>query len=317
MNALTLDSDTRAGVNELHKAIESVNSIILGKQQEVKLAMSCVLAGGHLLIEDIPGVGKTTLAHAMARALGLDFQRIQFTSDLLPADILGAAIFRRETGNFDFQAGPIFSQMILADEVNRATPKTQSALLEAMEERQVTAEGVTRPLPSPFFVIATQNPQTQIGTFPLPESQLDRFLLRITMGYPAEAAERELLEGRDRRDMVRDIEPVMDGERLLKLQAKLDSVVTAGPLLDYIQALVRYSRELPDLVSGLSPRAALALRRAAQAWAMLDGRTAVIPEDVQAVFAGVVNHRLRERDAEPGRRRESMAQEILEAVAIP
>lgn len=317
MNALTLDRDTRASVDDLHDAMKVINGIILGKEQEVRLAMTCLLAGGHLLIEDIPGVGKTTLAHAIARTLGLDFQRIQFTSDLLPADILGAAVFRRESGTFEFQPGPIFSQLILADEVNRATPKTQSALLEAMEERQVTAEGETRPLPEPFFVIATQNPQNQIGTFPLPESQLDRFLLRITIGYPAEAAERELLEGRDRRYLVNEITPILDGERLRNIQQHLDAVTTAGPLLDYIQALVRYTRELPDVVSGLSPRAALALRRASQAWAMLDGRSAVIPEDVQAVFEGVVSHRLRERDAEPGMRRTRLAHDIIEAVPIP
>lgn len=318
INTLQLDRTTRASVDELKAAMDAVNGIILGKQREVRLCMTCLLAGGHLLIEDIPGVGKTTLAQTLARALGLDYQRIQFTSDLLPADILGAAIFERDSGRFIFQPGPIFSQLILADEVNRATPKTQSALLEAMEEKQVTIEGETRPLPLPFFVIATQNPRHQIGTFPLPESQLDRFLMRIDIGYPDETAERELLEGRDRRQMLADLEPLLDPERLLLLQQKVNAVHTAPALLDYLQAIVRHTRENPDFESGLSPRAALALKRAAQAWAMLDGRTAVIPEDVQAVLEGVVSHRLHRRGEDTdAMHRPGIAEQISRAVAIP
>ena len=291
----------QASINRL---LERANTVILGKERQLRLALACLFANGDLLIEDLPGMGKTTLAHTLAALLGLQFQRIQFTSDMLPADILGASIFDRESGRFSFQPGPIFSQVVLADEINRATPKTQSALLEAMEERQVTSDGVTRPLPRPFFVIATQNPDTQIGTFPLPESQLDRFLFCLELGYPDPAAERELLRGEDRRAMVQRLEPAMDAEQLLQIQRQVPRLHAAEPLLAYIQALLDYSRHSGRFRTGLSPRAGLGLLRAAQAWALIDGRDAVLPEDVQAVFPYVAAHRLQ-------------AAEILSEVAIP
>jgi len=302
---------------QLARAMGTVNGILLGKERAVRLCFACILARGHLLIEDVPGVGKTTLAQTLAHALGLEYRRVQFTSDLLPADILGASIWHRDSGEFRFQPGPIFSQLILADEVNRATPKTQSALLEAMEEHQVTIDGATRHLPEPFFVIATQNPHYQIGTFPLPESQLDRFLMRIELGYPDASAERELLEGRSRREMLAELAPAMSARELVAVQQRVDQVFTSVALLDYIQAIVRYTRESPDFVSGLSPRAALALKRAAQAWALLDNRDAVIPEDVQAVLEGVISHRLQPRRAEPGATEEGVAQRVIEAVPVP
>jgi MoxR-like ATPase len=299
----------------LNQALAALDRIILGKSHQIRLALACLLARGHLLIEDIPGVGKTTLALALARVLGLRFQRIQFTSDLLPADILGVSIFEQQNGVFRFHPGPIFAQLVLADEVNRASPKTQSALLEAMEERQVTSEGETRPLPEPFFVIATQNPAYQIGTFPLPESQLDRFTMRIALGYPPPDAERTLLSERDRRDLLPEVQTVLPPRDLLALQAQVSTVKTTPALLDYVLALVRYTREHVGLRMGLSPRAGLSIRRAAQAWALLDGRAGAIPEDVQAVFPAVVNHRLlatAEREAGA-----PTAEEILAAVAIP
>ena len=299
----------------LHQALQKLDTIILGKPAQLRLAMTCLLARGHLLIEDIPGVGKTTLALALAKVLGLDFQRVQFTSDLLPADILGVSVYESREGGFRFHPGPIFSQLVLADEVNRASPKTQSALLEAMEERQVTIEGTTRQLPEPFFVIATQNPVQQIGTFPLPESQLDRFLMRISLGYPPPEAERALLLERERRDLLRETVQVFAPAELLSLQQQVQDVRTAPALIDYLMALIQRTRELPGLRQGLSPRAGLALRRAAQAWALLEGRGGVIPEDVQAVFVAVVNHRLvaaAERDGAS-----ITAEEILAEVAIP
>ncbi len=267
--------------------------VILGKETEIRLSLACILARGHLLIEDVPGVGKTSLAHVLAKALGLNFQRIQFTSDLLPADILGIAVYERETGTFKFHPGPIFSQVVLADEVNRATPKTQSALLEAMEEHQVTLEGATRKLPEPFFVIATQNPVHQIGTFPLPESQLDRFLLRIELGYPNADAERELLKGTNRRGMIDKLDPVISPEELIALQNEVDQVHASDALIDYIQALVAHTRQSAKFPTGLSPRAGLSLLACARAWAFIHGRNMVLPEDVQAVLSGVVTHRLR------------------------
>ncbi|WP_028006333.1 AAA family ATPase [Solimonas flava] len=295
--------------------LHSLNQIILGKDAQLRLVLACLLARGHLLIEDVPGMGKTTLALALARVLGLHFQRVQFTSDLLPADIIGVSVYETATGGFRFVPGPIFSQLVLADEVNRASPKTQSALLEAMEERQVTAEGETRALPEPFFVIATQNPSYQLGTFPLPESQLDRFLMRISLGYPPAEAERQLLMERERRDLLGELQPVLTPAQLLGLQDQVRAVRTAPALIDYLLALVQRTRELPGLRQGLSPRAGLALRRAAQAWAFIDGRSGVIPEDVQAVFAAVVGHRLvaaAERDGAA-----TSAAAILAQVAIP
>jgi len=299
----------------VQRVVAEAGKVILGKDRQIRLALACILARGHLLIEDIPGVGKTTLAHVLARLLGLDFQRIQFTSDLLPADIIGGALFDREAGTFRFHPGPIFSQLILADEINRASPKSQSALLEAMEERQVTAEGETRALPEPFFVIATQNPAYQIGTFPLPESQLDRFLMRIELGYPDAGAERELLRGMERRDMIAELTPCLAVGELIAQQRQVASVHVSDALLDYLQALIGWTRDSGRYVAGLSPRAGLALMRAAQAWAMLAGRGHVVPEDVQAVAPSVVSHRLNRAGDAGGLTHP--AQELLRSVAIP
>jgi MoxR-like ATPase len=279
--------------NKLHAAARQVSQIVVGKDQQVRLALTCLLAGGHLLIDDVPGVGKTTLAHALALALGLKFNRVQFTSDLLPADVAGISVYEREKNGFVFHPGPIFTQVLLADEINRATPKTQSGLLEAMEERQVTADGVTRPLPEPFFVIATQNPAHQVGTFPLPESQLDRFLMCLSLGYPDAAAERALLMGEDRRAMLKTIEPVMRPEELLDAQRSLRAIHASDKLIDYLQALALASRSGKLFAEGLSPRATLALLQAARAWAALEGRDHVIPEDIQALLVPVCAHRLR------------------------
>ena len=273
--------------------IAAANQIILGKEPQIRLALTCLLARGHLLIEDLPGVGKTTLAHTLARLLGLQFSRIQFTSDMLPADVIGISIFDRERSEFRFLPGALFSQVLLADEINRATPKTQSALLEAMEERQVTTEGETRPLPEPFFVIATQNPSSQIGTFPLPESQLDRFLMRIELGYPDRDAERALLEGGGRREHLPELAACFSPDQLAPLQKQAAAVHASPALLDYLQTLIETTRHSPKFIHGLSPRAALALLAAARAWAFIDGRTMVLPEDVQAVLPGVACHRLR------------------------
>jgi MoxR-like ATPase len=276
-----------------------------------------MLARGHLLIEDLPGVGKTTLAHLLAQSLGLSFRRIQFTSDLLPADILGVSVFGRDGQKFEFHQGPIFAQVVLADEVNRATPRAQSALLEAMEEQQVTVDGTTHTLPTPFFVVATQNPSHQIGTYPLPESQLDRFLMRIELGYPDAAAERALLKGRDRRLLLARLTPRLDPARLAALQDLADEVLAADAILDYIQRLLAHSRSGADFATGLSPRAGLALLRAARGWALLAGRRAVIPEDVQAVLTSVVGHRLRGTDDPTRRGASAPAEVLLKAVAIP
>ncbi|OGA58078.1 MAG: AAA family ATPase [Betaproteobacteria bacterium RIFCSPLOWO2_12_FULL_65_14] len=299
----------------IERVIEAAGNIILGKEPQVRLALACMLARGHLLIEDLPGVGKTTLAHVLARSLGLHFQRIQFTSDMLPADIIGVSVYERETGGFKFHPGPIFAQVILADEVNRATPKTQSALLEAMEEHQVTAEGETRKLPAPFFVIATQNPSEQVGTFPLPESQLDRFTMRIELGYPDRDAERALLLGTDRRDLLATLDPSMTPAELVELQAGVQRVHVAPALLDYVQAIVQHTRRSPSYVAGLSPRAALALVHCARAWALLEGRDKVLPEDVQAILPGVAAHRL--RPAHDATRRVDVGAQLLAAVPIP
>ena len=299
----------------LAQALQQASQVILGKQHQIQLALACLLARGHLLIEDMPGMGKTTLAHVLARILGLDFHRIQFTSDLLPADILGVSVYDREQKGFTFHPGPIFAQVILADEVNRATPKAQSALLEAMEEQQVTVEGETRKLPAPFFVIATQNPMHQVGTYPLPESQLDRFLMRIELGYPDPQAERALLSGEDRRTILAQLAPLLDAPGLLALQREVSGIHVAEALLDYVQVLLAASRQPARFSLGLSPRAGIALIRAAQAWALLNGRRQVMPEDVQAVFVAVAGHRLR-----PAGDKESgvvAAQALLASVAIP
>ncbi|MCL5668741.1 MAG: AAA family ATPase [Gammaproteobacteria bacterium] len=301
----------------LDKAVRQAGEIILGKEHTLRLALACLIARGHLLIEDMPGVGKTTLAHVLATILGLKFNRVQFTSDLLPSDILGVSIYERDSGQFKFHPGPIFAQVILADEVNRATPKTQSALLEAMEEHQVTIEGETRKLPEPFFVIATQNPGHLVGTFPLPESQLDRFMMRLEIGYPGAQAERELLKSRDRREMIAEIKPALSAAQLLEIQAQVPRVHVADALLDYVQALLEFSRSSPKYLSGLSPRAGLAVLRAAQAWAYLAGRNAVLPEDIQAVLPSVVSHRLHGAGEQMGRAAQSAAAQLLNAVAIP
>ena len=306
----------------LRNVILQAEQIILGKPQQIRLALACLLARGHLLIEDLPGVGKTTLAHGLARTLGLQFQRIQFTSDLLPADILGVSVYERpgieaKVGEFKFHPGPIFAQMILADEINRATPKAQSALLEAMEEQQVTIEGTTRALPAPFHVIATQNPAYQVGTYALPESQLDRFLMRIQMGYPDAQAERNLLSGVDRREIVAQLKPQLESSELLMLQKRARKVFVSPALLDYVQAILSHTREEARYTHGLSPRAGLALLSAARAWALLDERDAVIPEDVQSVLPGVVSHRLQAVGEYARQNSAVLVRELIEAVAIP
>jgi MoxR-like ATPase len=278
---------------KLHSVARQVSQVVVGKDQQIRQSLVCLLAGGHLLIEDVPGVGKTTLAHALSISLGLKFNRLQFTSDLLPADVVGISIFNREKNGFVFHPGPVFTQVLLADEINRATPKTQSALLEAMEERQVTADGITRDLPRPYFVIATQNPGHQIGTFQLPESQLDRFLMCLSLGYPDAAAERALLMGDDRRAMLKTLPTAMHPEELIAAQAALREVHVSAALVDYIQALAQTSRQSGLFAEGLSPRASIALLQAARAWAAMEGRNHAIPEDVQAVLVPVAAHRLR------------------------
>ena len=278
--------------SKLHDAAKQLNQVIVGKPVQIRQALVCVLAGGHLLIEDIPGVGKTTLAHAIAITLGMQMNRLQFTSDLMPADVLGISIYERDKNSFLFHPGPIFTQVLLADEINRATPKTQSALLEAMEEHQVTAEGATHRLPEPFFVLATQNPLHQVGTFPLPESQLDRFLMCISLGYPDAAAERALLMGVDRRTMLHDLPQIMEAGELIAAQQAIKQIHCSTSLLDYLQKLLQETRRTGVFSAGLSPRAGIALLQAARAWAALEGRDHVIPEDVQAVFIAVAAHRL-------------------------
>jgi MoxR-like ATPase len=300
----------------LRRTIAEVGEVLLGKEHQIKLSLCCLISGGHLLIEDLPGMGKTTLSQALASALGFSFNRIQFTSDLLPSDILGVSIFNREHSNFDFHPGPIFSQLVLADEINRATPKSQSALLEAMEERQVTVEGETRALPEPFFVIATQNPNTQAGTFPLPDSQLDRFMMRISLGYPDPSAERILLRGEDRRAVLSRLKPTMSSEDLVRLQMQSRQVNASDSLIDYLQRLVHYTRHAPDFALGLSPRGALALLASAKSWALLAGRDHVVPEDIQAVLPGVVEHRLRENGDFSDHTGTALAQRLLNRVDI-
>ncbi len=308
--ATTRDPD----LQRLDRALDQVNGILLGKQHAVKLAFACLLAGGHLLIEDVPGVGKTTLAHALAATAGLSYQRVQFTSDLLPSDIIGVSIYAREADAFRFHPGPLFTQLLLADEINRGTPKTQGALLEAMAEAQASVDGETRPLPQPFFVVATQNPLDAAGTYPLPDSQLDRFLMRITLGYPAHAEERALLAGVDRRDLIGRLAPALDAATIIALRARTRDVLAHPALLDYVQMLLEASRRHPGIRIGLSPRAGLALLAAARAWALLHGRGFVIPEDVQAVFAAVAAHRLVAAGAAGS---EALAPTLLAGVAVP
>jgi len=289
--------------------------VIVGKNQAVKLAVACLLARGHLLIEDIPGVGKTTLSQALARSVALGFQRIQFTSDLLPADILGNSIFDRGEQRFVFHRGPLFSQVVLIDEVNRATAKTQSALLEAMEEHHISIDGVTYELPEPFFVIATQNPQHQIGTFPLPESQLDRFLMRIELGVPDRVSERAMLLGMDRREMLKELKPVFSPKTLLEIQDNVRKVHASSALLDYLQDLLDASRQRHS--TGLSPRAGLALLHASQAWALMNKREMVLPEDIQAVGIAVMAHRLGHDIEQPGQSGRTLADNLLHTVPVP
>ena len=300
---------------KLLSVLSALNSVVLGKEHQIKLSLSCLLAKGHLLIEDLPGMGKTTLSHAIAKVLGFQYQRIQFTSDMLPSDIVGSSVYQQQVNGqeagFVLHKGPIFSQLVLADEINRATPKTQSALLEAMEERQVSIDGQTQVLPRPFFVIATQNPSSQSGTFPLPESQLDRFLMKIELGYPTEEAERLLLEGN--KIQADNVETLLTLEDFFSYQKKIEQVVTSSVLLDYLQRLVAATRNHKDLSYGLSPRGSLALLNSAKAWAMLSGRDHVIPDDVQAVFLPVAEHRLA---SAMGRFDPNLCQTILNTTAV-
>ena len=301
--------------NHVDAFTKQICEVIVGKNQAVKLAVACLLARGHLLIEDIPGVGKTTLSQTLARSLALAFQRIQFTSDLLPADILGNSIFDRDEQRFVFHRGPLFSQVVLIDEVNRATAKTQSALLEAMEEHHISIDGVTYELPEPFFVIATQNPQHQVGTFPLPESQLDRFLMRIELGVPDRASERAMLLGMDRREMLKELKPVFSPRTLLEIQDNVRKVHASPALLDYLQDLLDASRQRHS--TGLSPRAGLALLHASQAWALMNGRDMVLPEDIQAVGIAVMAHRLGHDIEQPGQSGRTLADNLLHSVPVP
>ncbi len=317
MNMKEATNSSSLDTKNIDNAVDVIGSIILGKENAIRLALACLIAKGHLLIEDTPGVGKTTLAHTLAKVLGLNYQRIQFTSDLLPADILGVSVYNRDTSKFDFHQGPVFSNIILADEINRATPRTQSALLEAMSEYQVTIEGETRDLPQPFFVIATQNPNNQIGTFPLPESQLDRFLMRIELGYPDNNAERELLKGKNRKDLLENIQTTLSVSELIQLQKQLEHIHVSDALLDYIQNLLDFSRTSNKYINGLSPRAGISVLNAAKAWAVINAHQHVLPEDVQAVLPSVVGHRLQfvyeitdEKALQP-------AQHLLQHVPIP
>ncbi len=299
----------------LDRLLHQISTVVVGKPAQIRDGVACLLAGGHLLIEDLPGVGKTTLAHTLAVSMGLRFPRVQFTADLMPSDLIGVSVFERSREAFVFHPGPLFTQVLLADEINRAGPRTQSALLEAMEEQQVSVDGESHPLPAPFFVIATQNPAEQLGTYPLPESQLDRFLMCISLGYPDAAAERELLVGTDRRAAIRELQPVMNAEQLLAAQAAVLQVHAAPALLDYLQALIAATRSGAWFTQGLSPRAGLAWLRAARARALLDGRDHVVPDDLQAVAVPVLAHRLLPR-AGAGRGRAAQVQAMLEHVGL-
>ncbi len=301
---------------ELHKAISAIETIILGKSTQVILAVCCLIARGHCLIEDLPGVGKTTLSQSIARAFGLGFNRIQFTSDLLPADILGVSIFDPEQQLFRFHPGPVFAHFVLADEINRATPKTQSALLEAMEEKQITVEGETHQLKEPFFVIGTQNPLDQSGTFPLPESQLDRFMMKISLGYPDQAAERALLSGENPRELMHRLEPAVSVDRFIAIQAAVDTIHCSEPLLSYVQQLILATRNPGLFVYGISPRAGLAIIQASKAWALMNGRNHVEPGDVQAVFGAIADHRLTPSE-QHSRPTGELVEELLEQTPIP
>ncbi|MGA9333391.1 MAG: MoxR family ATPase [Rudaea sp.] len=299
----------------LANAQQQVNSVVLGKSRQIRLAFACFLAGGHLLIEDLPGVGKTTLAHALAATLDLSFQRIQFTSDLLPSDIIGVSVYDRERGTFTFHPGPLFAQLVLADEINRATPKTQSALLEAMAEQQITVDGATHALPAPFFVVATQNPVELAGTYPLPDSQLDRFMLRIGLDYPDSQAERALLAASDRRELIAQLQPRLNAAQIAQLRSAVNGVLASPALIDYVQSLLAASRTHADIRVGLSPRAGLALLNAARACAVLAGRGYCLPEDVQAVFPGVAAHRLIPAGTS-NQSRDQLAAALLAQVAV-
>lgn len=302
-------------MNPLAAALAAIEQILLGKPAQIRLCLACLLARGHLLIEDVPGVGKTTLAHTLARVLGLEWRRLQFTSDLLPADVVGVSVFDRSTQQFQFRPGPVFTQLLLADEINRASPKAQSALLEAMEERQVSVDGTTHVLPEPFFVVATQNPHEQLGAFGLPESQLDRFLMRVSLGYPDQESERRLLTAGDRREALAAAPAVLDAAALLAAQRAARAIYVSATLLDYVQALVAQSRTLWRL--GLSPRAAQGLVRAAQGYALLAGERAVLPEHVQAVLPAVAGHRLERRGSNEAADGERLASELLRSVPVP
>ena len=301
---------------DIERAIAAIETIILGKSVQVRLAVCCLIARGHCLIEDLPGVGKTTLSQSIARVFGLEFNRLQFTSDLLPADILGVSIFDPEQRDFKFHPGPIFAHFLLADEINRATPKTQSALLEAMEEKQITVEGSTHRLDEPFFVIGTQNPLDQSGTFPLPESQLDRFMMKLSLGYPDQAAERALLSGGNPRDLMYRTQPVFTVERFLEVQRAVDDVHCSEPLLDYVQRLIQATRNPGLFVYGISPRAGLAIVQAARAWALMDGRGHAEPGDIQAVFGVIAEHRLTPAE-QHSRPTADLVSDLLDQTPIP
>ena len=306
----------RTQAESIDAVIDGVSQVLLGKDTQIRLALACLFARGHLLIEDLPGMGKTLLAHTLSQILGLDFNRIQFTSDLLPSDVVGVSIFDKNTSAFRFMPGPIFTQVLLSDEINRATPKSQSALLEVMEELTVTVDGETHALPQPFFVIATQNPATQTGTYPLPESQMDRFLMRIELGYPDEQAERKLLIEGDRRQKLDSLEPIISAEKLLAIQQEVEKINVSETLLDYVQRLVEFSRKEQEFAFGLSPRGALALLRAAKAWALIHKRDHVVPEDVQQILPSVVEHRLQGSADFTGHGGTSLAQKLLTGVDV-
>jgi MoxR-like ATPase len=312
----TTDNSIAGYQADINRATAAIDAIILGKSLQVKLAVCCLLARGHCLIEDLPGVGKTTLSQSIARVFGLQFNRIQFTSDLLPADILGVSIFDPDARAFKFHPGPIFAHFLLADEINRATPKTQSALLEAMEEKQITVEGTTHALEEPFFVIGTQNPLDQSGTFPLPESQLDRFMMKLTLGYPDQQAERALLSGENPRELMRQTQAVISIDRFVTIQRAVDKIYCSDPLLDYVQRLIQATRNPGLFVYGISPRAGLAVIHASRAWALMDGRSHVEPGDVQAVFGGIVEHRLTPAEHH-SRPTHDLVTELLDQVPIP